>query len=80
MTAANKYEIMTHGTSGKWACMRECKKHWSDNTAITIDQAIEVCRAIKNDGFGVCLFENGKRVLSAPFQTPVRAGLIVEIA
>jgi hypothetical protein len=67
MATPNKYEIIVHGTSGRWSAVRECRKRWSDNTALTMDEAIKVCQSIKNDGYGVCLFENGKLVLPAPF-------------
>ena len=78
MTTA-KYEIMTHGTSGRWSHMRDCRRHWADKVAATLDEAVAVCKSIKADGYGVCLFENGRRILSAPWQIEVEVGVIEEI-
>ena len=75
----SKYEIMTHGTSGRWSFMRACQKHWMDKVATTLDEAVAVCELIKADGYGVCLFENGRRLLSAPWQIQVAVGVIEEI-
>lgn len=72
---ANRYEIMTHGTSGRWLGFRECSFYWMDKPASTLDEALAVCNRIKDEGYGVCLFENGRIVLSAPWGTPVKVGL-----
>ena len=74
-----KFEIMTHGTSNRWSAMGDCKARWESPVARTLGEALEVCHRIKNEGYGVCLFEGGRRLLSAPWQVPVELGLIVEI-
>ena len=79
MKMNSKYEIMTHGISGQWSYMRDCQKHWMDKAATTLDEAVAVCMSIKADGYGVCLFENGRRVLSAPWQVEVKIGVIADI-
>ena len=56
---ANKYEIITSGISGQWSDARDCQKHWMDDVATTLKDALAVCRSISRDGYGVRLFENG---------------------
>lgn len=74
-----KFEIQTHGTSGKWGYVSPCRLSWSEPEAETMEDAIEVCRKIKGRGYGVRLLCDGKVLLSAPWQEPVQAGHIVEI-
>jgi hypothetical protein len=50
-----------------------------DKAATTLDEAVAVCMSIKADGYGVCLFENGRRILSAPWQVEVKVGVIADI-
>lgn len=74
-----KFEIMTHGSSGIWSMMVDCQAGWDAPVASTLEEALEVCRKIKGKGYGVCLFQDGRRLLSAPWQVPVELGLIVEV-
>ena len=62
MTVVNKYEIMTRGTSMRWTGMRDCQKHWMDAIPATLADALKVCKSVRNDGYGVRLFENGVEV------------------
>ena len=74
-----KFEIMTQGSSGIWSMMIDCRAGWDAPVASTLEEALEVCRKIKGNGYGVCLFQDGRRLLSAPWQVPVELGLIVEV-
>jgi hypothetical protein len=74
-----KFEIQTHGTSGKWSAIQDCRRFWHETAATTIERAIEVCERIKSDGYGVRLFQDGKMILSAPWQEPVKIGHVVDI-
>ena len=74
-----KFEIQTHGTSGKWGYVSPCRTNWCDAEAKSLEEAVEVCRSIKCRGYGVRLIGDGKVLLSAPWQEPVKLGHIVEI-
>ena len=74
-----KFQIQTHGTSGNWGHVSPCRLSWADPEAETLEDAIEICRAIKGRGYGVRLIGDGKILLSAPWQEPVELGHIVEI-
>lgn len=73
------YTIQTHGTGGKWNAEIICRQHWADEPAKNIEEALEVCRRIKNNGYGVRLFENGVLVMSTPWQVKIELGIIGEI-
>lgn len=74
-----KFEIQTHGTSGKWGYVSPCRVSWCEPEAKSLEEAVEVCRLIKRRGYGVRLIVDGKVSLSAPWQEPVELDHVVEI-
>lgn len=66
-----KFEMQTHGSTGEWSPITDCKYDWLSDPASTWDQAAIIARDAKESGYGVRLYADGILVIDAPWQVPI---------